>query len=141
MVFLFFFSTHSYIVSYYIYNLKYLLQILYDFFKLICDRVLHMQHNSLGKVFYINVKVLGILYLNIKLSKYFIQCAFGLHFEEKIFTFCRKFVGFGGSHVNVHILFDTIHHVLVLFMSPTVLFQLTFTIIYSTFSNKFLVSE
>jgi len=31
-----------------------------------------MQHNSLGKVFYINVKVLGILYLNIKLSKYFI---------------------------------------------------------------------
>jgi len=31
-------------------------------------------------------------------------------------------------------------HFLVLFMSHTVLFQLTFTFIYSTFSKKFLVS-
>ena len=31
-------------------------------------------------------------------------------------------------------------HFLVLFMSPTVLFQLTFTFIYSTFSKKFSVS-
>ena len=31
-------------------------------------------------------------------------------------------------------------HFLVLFMGPTILFQLTFSFIYSTFSNKFSVS-
>ena len=31
-------------------------------------------------------------------------------------------------------------HFLILFMGPTVLFQLTFTFIYSTFNKKFLVS-
>ena len=34
----------------------------------------------------------------------------------------------------------TLLHFLVLFMNPTVLFQLTFTFIYNTFSKKFLVS-
>ena len=55
-----------------------------------------------------------ILYLNLEF-----ECAFGLGLKIKIISLFNLF--------------------LLIFMSFTVLFQLTFTFIYSTFSNNFLV--
>ena len=57
------------------------------------------------------------------------QCAFGLRLKMKIILL-----------FNLFLLLSCVPlHILALFMSHTVLFQLIFTFIYNTFSNNFLV--
>ena len=53
---------------------------------------------------------------------------FGLHWDGK-----KKLLKNGGPHSTVHAFFGIIH-------GSTILFQLTFNFIYSTFNNKFSVS-
>ena len=59
-----------------------------------------------------------------------IECAFGLKWKIKIILLFSLFLLLFIGHTS---LFGTIH-------GHTVLFQLTFTFIYSTFSNNFSIS-
>ena len=84
--------------------------------------------------------VLSLFYLPIKLENFlscvvcliFIQISvcFGKNLKASLLCYSTYFCYYSWASL----------HFLILFMGPTVLFQLTFTFIYNTFSNKFLVS-
>ena len=59
-----------------------------------------------------------------------LRCAFGLGWKIKIILLFSLFL----------LIFMGLTTLLALFIGPTILFQLTFTFIYNTFSNKFSVS-